>query len=89
MTHWEPLSPACAPCPEPKGTCFPGPCKLYRAGKLRRRTDHWSVTVRRNGEDVVTIESNFLSGRKISPEDEEVIRTAARHLLAFIGERRA
>ena len=35
--EWEPLSPACEPCPEPKRTCFPGPCKLYRAGKLRVR----------------------------------------------------
>jgi hypothetical protein len=28
---WEPLAPACAPCREPKGTCFPGPCKIYQA----------------------------------------------------------
>jgi hypothetical protein len=49
-------------------------------------TDHWSVTVERNGEQIVTIESNCLSGREISPEDEEAIRTAARHLLAFIGD---
>jgi len=48
--------------------------------------DHWSVTVRRNGEEVVTIESNMLSGREISSGDEEAIRTAALHLLAFIGD---
>jgi hypothetical protein len=27
----EPLSPACAPCKEPTGTCFPGPCKIHQA----------------------------------------------------------
>lgn len=49
-------------------------------------TQHWSVTVERNGENIVTIESNYLSGRKISPEDEKVIRNCAHHLLSFIGE---
>lgn len=49
---------------------------------------HWAVTVFRNGEEIVTIESNHLSGREISPEDEEAIRTAALNLLAFIGEPR-
>lgn len=48
--------------------------------------DHWSVTVRRNGEEIVTIETAMLAGREISPADEEAIRTAARHLLAFIGD---
>ncbi len=47
--------------------------------------DHWSVTVRRNGEEVVTIESDMLSGREISAEDEWAICTAGHHLLAFIG----
>lgn len=49
-------------------------------------TDHWAVTVYRNGEEVVTIESDWLSGREISQGDEVVIRTAARCLRAFIGE---
>ena len=47
---------------------------------------HWSVTVSRNGEEIVTIESNCVSGREISPADEETIRTAAHHLLGFIGD---
>ena len=47
---------------------------------------HWSVTVSRDGEEIVTIESNFLSGREISAADEDAIRTAARNLLFFIGE---
>lgn len=46
---------------------------------------NWSVTVERDGEEIVTIASNHLSGRDLSPEDEETIRTAAKHLLAFVG----
>ena len=46
----------------------------------------WAVTVERDGEKVVTIETNCLSGREISAEDTQAIRTAAHHLLAFIGE---
>lgn len=48
--------------------------------------EHWAVTVLRSGEEIVTIESNCLSGREITPEDEETIRIAVRHLLAFIGD---
>lgn len=49
-------------------------------------TQHWGVTVSRNGDEIVTIESNCLSGREISAEDEIVIRRAANHPLAFIGD---
>lgn len=57
------------------------------AGRPRSApTQHWSVTVRRNGEEVVTIESNCLSGRELNAEDEDAIRTAGTHLLAFVGE---
>jgi hypothetical protein len=48
--------------------------------------DHLAVTVWRNGEEVVTIGTNYLAGKEIEPADEESIRTAARNLLAFIGE---
>jgi hypothetical protein len=47
---------------------------------------HWAVTVSRNGEQIVTIESNCLSGRDISSKDEATIEDCARHLLAFIGK---
>lgn len=47
----------------------------------------WSVTVERNGEQVVTIASNHLSGRDITPADAELIQRAARHLLSFLGDR--
>lgn len=53
-------------------------------------TGHWAVTVSRNGEELVTIESNCLSGKpEFSAEDERVIREAAAHLKAFIGEPKA
>lgn len=48
--------------------------------------DHLAVTVERNGERVVAIESNCISGRDISLEDEDAIRTCAYYLLSFIGE---
>ena len=49
-------------------------------------SDYWSVTVSRNGENIVTLEPNCLAGRELSSEDEAAIRTAASHLLAFIGD---
>lgn len=48
--------------------------------------EHWSVTVERKGQQVVTIEQGCLSGREISKDDEQAIRSAAHHLLAFIGD---
>jgi hypothetical protein len=59
---------------------------------LRRRlantedTRFWSVTVSRNGDDVVTIANTHLSGRaELSDEDRRVIRMAGEHLLSFVG----
>jgi hypothetical protein len=52
---------------------------------MSRTKDHWSVTVKRNGECVLTIESNCLSGRELSADDVDCIEHAARNLLAFIG----
>jgi hypothetical protein len=53
----------------------------------KAETRHWAVMVHRNGEDILTIESNHLSGKpEFSPEDEQCIRDCAQHLLAFIGE---
>ena len=50
-----------------------------------RVAPHWSVSVERAGKNIVTIESNCLSGRDLSAEDKETIRTSARNLLAFVG----
>lgn len=49
------------------------------------KTQHWAVTVSRNGKEIVTIESNSPSVREISDEDRRIIDHAARHLLEFIG----
>ena len=55
-------------------------------GRQEWKRAHWAVTVFRDGEEIVTIESNCLSGREITPEDEETIRNCAKHLLSFIGD---
>lgn len=52
----------------------------------RSPQDHWSVSVSRNGENVVTIETNMLTGRELDEADERTVRTAAHHLLAFVGD---
>lgn len=36
MAEFTPLAPTCGPCKEKSGTCFPGPCKIYRAAKVKR-----------------------------------------------------
>lgn len=46
---------------------------------------HWSVTVSVDGQEVVTIESNSLSGIENVSDYREQIITAADHLIAFIG----
>ena len=52
------------------------------------QTQHWGVEVRRNGETLVTIESNCLSGKpEFSEVEADVIRECADHLHAFIGPR--
>lgn len=56
-----------------------------KTGRSEWKRPHWAVTVWREGEEIVTIESNSLSGREITPDDEDAIRTAAHHLLSFIG----
>jgi hypothetical protein len=70
----------------------PRPCALCfddHVGKCepeKEPTQSWAVTVERNGEQIVTIESNCVSGRDISDEDARVIRTAAHHLQAFLSD---
>lgn len=47
----------------------------------------WEVTVRLDGDDILTIGSAYLAGvsEPFSPAQEQAIREAGRHLLAFIG----
>ncbi len=49
-------------------------------------TQHWSVMVCVDGEEILTIESNGLSGVENINDYDKEIRNCARHLLAFIGE---
>lgn len=57
-------------------------------GREMRKELHWSVTVERDGEPILTIGHNHLSGRNLSPEDEDAIDRAASSLRGFIGDTR-
>ncbi len=54
--------------------------------QLPKKPQHWSVTVAVDGETVLTIESNCLSGISDIDQHSETIRTCARHLLGFVGD---
>lgn len=47
--------------------------------------DHWAVRVSVNGEQVLCIESEWLSGIPDIDKHADIVRTCAEHLLAFIG----
>lgn len=48
--------------------------------------DGYSVTVSKNGEPILTIEREMLSGiATFSDEERRAVRDAGYHLLAFIG----
>lgn len=53
--------------------------------EVQLRVRHWSVTVTVEGMDVVTIESNCLSGLENVTDFRPEIIEAAENLLAFIG----
>jgi hypothetical protein len=47
---------------------------------------NWAVSVSLNGETLVTIANDYVSGKpEFTDAEEQVIRDAARHLEAFIG----
>lgn len=46
---------------------------------------HWGVDVRIDGERVLTIESNSLSGIDNIDKYKETVKECAYHLLSFIG----
>jgi hypothetical protein len=52
---------------------------------VQRLVRHWSVTVAVEGAEVVTIESNCLSGLENVTDFRPEIIEAAENLLAFIG----
>jgi hypothetical protein len=77
---WEPRS--CQGC----GAALPRDASDCTGDKVHpRQPVRWYVTVERDGEQVVTIGYNHLSGRDISSADEQAIHTAALSLLGFIG----
>lgn len=46
----------------------------------------WSVTVHVDGQPILTISPNELAGKAdLTEADEQAIRDAGEHLLAFIG----
>ena len=52
---------------------------------MRERDKWWCVTVKDATDEIVTIESECLSGREIGPDEDGTILKAASHLLGFIG----
>lgn len=61
---------------------------MGRRGYYRKAEKHWSVEVRRDGESLLVIESNFMSGKnELSEDDLEQIRSCGEHLIAFAGKR--
>ena len=51
-----------------------------------RKEGNVTVTVEHNGEHLLTIEPNCVFGKELTKDDDEIIRQAARHLLAFVGQ---
>jgi hypothetical protein len=49
--------------------------------------ENWRVQVDMNGEMIVVIEPNALSGQNMTEEMEDVVRKCAYHLLSFVGEK--
>jgi hypothetical protein len=47
---------------------------------------HWGVDVRINGECVLTIEKDSLSGIENISDYADIVRMCAEHLLTFIGK---
>lgn len=47
---------------------------------------HWAVEIRVNGEQILCIESNCLSGVDNISDYTDIIESCAKHLLGFIGK---
>jgi predicted Zn-ribbon and HTH transcriptional regulator len=56
---------------------------------IKKLRECWYVTVECAGKKLVGIGPNELAGKSdLSKEEEDIIREAAEHLLAFVGENR-
>lgn len=53
--------------------------------RVSERSKTWEVTVAVDGEEVLTIGHNFLSGVPNIDDYAHEVRTCAQHLLSFIG----
>lgn len=60
--------------------------QIYMRAKKVTDMEHWGVDVRVNGQGVLTIESNSMSGVENIQDHADAVRTCAMHLLSFIGE---
>lgn len=61
------------------------PAPVWRDMDGEPTHENWGVTVYADGVSILSIESNFLSGRHLSDMDEATIAMAASHLLSFLG----
>ncbi len=52
----------------------------------RTTVQGWAVTVNVNGNPILTIGHNDLSGIENIDDYADIVRNCARHLLSFIGE---
>ena len=53
---------------------------------MRAPVQGWEVSVNVNGENILTIGHNHLSGIDDIDKYADVVRNCARHLLSFIGD---
>jgi len=53
---------------------------------MRKEVKHWAVEIRVNGDEILTLESNCLSGIENIADYRDVVVNCAEHLLAFIGK---
>lgn len=54
-------------------------------GKFSEKVQGWEVGLRINGTDILTIGSQHLAGIENIDDYADTVRTAAQHLLSFIG----
>jgi len=45
------------------------------------------ITISRNGEPILTIETNHLSGKDLDHEDEKVVMACINDVLSFLGKK--
>jgi hypothetical protein len=74
---------AAIPSPSAKTRTIHNPNPVYNLGVSR--FDTWQVQVMANGEPVLTIGSNFLSGRDDIDSFADLVQSCGEHLLSFMG----